>query len=216
MLAVIVLHAVSGLIKVKELKKIYQLNKVEFLVAMIALAGVLTFGILKGVMLAVIMSLLLLIMRTAHPAVAILGRIGDTKHYSDIERHRDNITYKNILILRIESSILYFNAGDIQDKIMKALEACRADLKLIILDLSAAPYVDVAGSKMLVQLSLQIRKTGIRLKIVEALSNVRDILRKQGMEKIIGHISRHVFINDVVQEFIAGEGNGSVPEIASG
>ena len=76
-LAVIVLHAVSGLIKVKELKRIYQLSKLEFGVAMIAFAGVLVFGILKGVMLAVIMSLILLIRRIAHPNVAVLGRIGN-------------------------------------------------------------------------------------------------------------------------------------------
>jgi anti-anti-sigma regulatory factor len=69
----------------------------------------------------------------------------------------------------------------------------------LILDLSSAPYVDVAGSEMLLQLSNQLKKKEIELKIVEALSSVRDILRKQGMEAIIGHISRRVFVNDVVQ-----------------
>jgi MFS superfamily sulfate permease-like transporter len=88
-LAVIVLHAVSGLIKVKELKRTYQLSKLEFGVAMIAFAGVLVFGILKGVLLAVIMSLVLLIRRIAHPNVAVLGRVGTTNHYSDVARHLD-------------------------------------------------------------------------------------------------------------------------------
>jgi SulP family sulfate permease len=215
-LAVIVLHAVSGLIKVKELKRTYQLSKLEFGVAMIAFAGVLVFGILKGVMLAVIMSLILLIRRTAHPNVAVLGRIGSTNHYSDIERHPDNVTYNGILILRIESSILYFNAGHIQDKITGKIEEYGDNLKVLILDLSAAPYVDVAGSKMLLQVSDQLQKKGIELKIVEALSNVRDILRKQGMEEIIGHISRKVFINDAVQEFVTGKSDGSVPESVIG
>ena len=68
--------------------------------------------------------------------------------------------------------------------------------------MSPSSYVDVAGSKMLLQLSNQLQKKGIKLKIVEALSSVRDILRKQGMEEVIGHISRRVFINDAVQEFI--------------
>ena len=71
----------------------------------------------------------------------------------------------------------------------------------MILDLSTASYVDVAGSKMLLHLSNQLKEKNIQLKIVEALSNVRDILRKQGMEEIIGHISRKVSINDAVQEF---------------
>ena len=200
-LAVIVLHAVSGLIKVKELKRIYQLNKVEFSVAMIAFAGVLVFGILKGVMLAVIMSLILLIRRTAQPNVAVLGRIGVTNHYSDIERHPDNIIYEGVVILRIESAILYFNEAHIFEKIISKTETYSNKLRLVILDLSAAPYVDVAGSKMLLQLSNQLKKKNIQLKIVEALSNVRDILRKQGMEEIIGHISRKVSIDNAVEEF---------------
>jgi len=200
-LAIIVLHAVSGLIKIKELKRIYQLNKVEFAVAMIAVAGVLVFGILKGVMLAVVMSLILLIRRTAQAGVAVLGRIGSTTHYSDIERHPDNITHEGIVILRIESSILYFNAENIQDKILRKIEESKDGLKLLILDLSAAPYVDVAGSKMLLQLSNQLQKKEVKLKIVEALSNVREILRKQGMEEGIGHISRKASISDVIQEF---------------
>jgi anti-anti-sigma factor len=215
-LAVIVLHAVSGLIKVKELKRVYQLNRVEFLVAMIAFAGVLVFGILKGVLLAVIMSLVLLIRRIANPNVAVLGRIGNTNHYSDIERHRDNITYKGILILRVEASILYFNDANILEKINEKIEAYRDDLKLVVLDMSPSSYVDVAGSKMLLQLSNQLQKKNIKLKIVEALSTVRDILRKQGMEEVIGHISRRIFINDVVQDFINGKDDGNVQVLVTG
>jgi len=215
-LAVIVLHAVSGLIKVKELKRVYQLNRVEFLVAMIAFAGVLVFGILKGVLLAVIMSLVLLIRRIANPNVAVLGRIGNTNHYSDIERHRDNITYKGILILRVEASILYFNDANILEKINEKIEAYRDDLKLVVLDMSPSSYVDVAGSKMLLQLSNQLQKKGIKLKVVEALSTVREILRKQGMEEVIGHISRRIFINDVVQDFINGRDDGNVQVLVTG
>lgn len=200
-LAVIVLHAVAGLIKVKELKNIYRLSKLEFGVAMIAFAGVLVLGILKGVMLAAVMSLVLLIRRISHPHVALLGRIGNTPNYSDIERHPDNILFDGIVIFRVESSILYFNAEYIQEQITGQVQAYKGDLRLVILDLSASSYVDVAGSKMLLQLSEQLRKKGIQLKIVEALSNVRDILRLQGMEEIIGHISRRVSVHDAVQEF---------------
>ena len=67
--------------------------------------------------------------------------------------------------------------------------------------MSAAPYVDVAGSKMLLQLTSQLQKRNIQLKMVEALSGVRTILRKQGMEDVIGHISRKTSIHDIAEEF---------------
>jgi MFS superfamily sulfate permease-like transporter len=211
-LAVIVLHAVSGLIKVKELKRVYQLSKLEFGVAMIALAGVLVLGILKGVMLAVVMSLIFLIRRTAQANVAVLGKIGDTNHYSDVKHHADNIIFKDILVLRIESSILYFNAEHIREKIIKSMKTYGGNLRFIVLDLSASPYVDVSGSQMLVQLSNLFQSKGIKLKIVEAISTVREILRKQGMEETTGHISRMISIDDAVREFEAGKGN--VQELA--
>ena len=200
-LAIILLYAVAGLIKIKELKHVYELSKVEFSIAMIAFGGVLVFGILKGVMLAVIISLLLLIRRFSKPNVALLGRIGNTTHYSDLERHPDNVAIVGIMIIRIESSILYFNAENIHQKITKNRSEHKGKLKMIILDLSASPYVDVSGSKMLLQLSLELNKKGIKLKIVEAISVVRDLLRKQGMEDVIGHISRSVSIDDVINEF---------------
>ncbi len=200
-LAVIVIHAVSGLIKVKELKRIRQLNHMEFNIAMIAIAGVLVFGILKGVMISVIMSLILLIRRSSHPEVAVLGRIGNTSHFSDISRHPDNLIIPGIAIMRIESSILYFNTENIHEKINHHLRSTDTNLRVLILDLAAAPYVDVAGSKMLLNLAQEFQKNGRQIRLVGALSNVREILRKQGLEEITGKISRSSTISEVISGF---------------
>ena len=200
-LAVIVIHAVSGLIKIKELKRIWHLNRMEFYVAMIAIAGVLVFGILKGVMISVIMSLILLIRRVSNPEVAALGRIGDTGHFSDRIRHTENILTPGVVIVRIESSILYFNNESILEKINKHISSTEAPVKLLIIDLSASPYVDVAGSKMLLNLARESEKNGIQIRIVSALSGVREILRKQGLEEISGPISRETTIAETISAF---------------
>ncbi|HET7003173.1 MAG TPA: STAS domain-containing protein, partial [Puia sp.] len=205
-LAVIVIHAVSGLIKTKELKRIYELDRMEFMVAMIAVAGVLVFGILKGVMISVIMSLILLIRRSSSPDVAALGRIGDSDRYSDVERHPDNVMIPGTVIVRIQSSILYFNAENILEKIYHRLRSTGTDVKLVIMDLSASPYVDVAGSAMLLNLGEELDGQGKKMRIVLALSNVREILRKQGLERITGHISR----SDTIAEAVAKWKNESL------
>lgn len=200
-LAVIVIHAVSGLIKIKELKRLWQLNRMEFAVALTAIIFVLVFGILKGVMISVLMSLILVILRTSRPEVAVLGRIGNTTHFSDIKRHPDNITIPGVVILRIESSILYFNAEDILEKINKHVKSAGPDIRVVILDLAAAPHVDVSGSKMLLNLAVELQKDGKRIRIVEALSGVREILRKQGLEAVTGYISRAGTIAEMMSEF---------------
>ena len=201
-LAAIVIHAVSGLIKVKELKRIYTLDKVEFSIAMTAVAGVLVFGILKGVIIAVFLSLILLIRRISRPNVPILGRIGNSLLYSDITRHTDNIIIDDVTIQRVESSILYFNAQDIVDKIYRNLEFSESAPRLMILDLSAVPFVDVSGASMLLKLFQQLQERGIAIKLVGALSNVRELFRKVGVENLTGRISRSASIHEAVEEFL--------------
>ena len=205
LLSAIVFNAVLGLFKLKELKRLYYLNRAEFMVAMVALAGVLIFGILKGVMIAALLSLLMVIQKASHPYIARLGRIGSTHRYTDIERHPDNILLPGIVILRIEASIFYFNAQYVRDQILEAVNKEKTPARLLLLDLSASPWVDVSGSKMLLELSKTMTQQGIDFRIVEALASVRDMLRKLGLENKIGHISRKVTINDIVQEFFEEE-----------
>lgn len=138
---------------------------------------------------------------SSRPEVALLGRIGQTTHFSDTVRHSDNIITPGVVILRIESSILYFNTEDILAKMHERIRSSGQNLKFLILDLSASPYVDVAGSKMLLNLAEELHKKGTRIRIVQALSGVRDILRKQGIEEITGHISRDKTIAEALSEF---------------
>jgi SulP family sulfate permease len=197
-LASIVLVAIRGLFDLDEMKHLYRINKQEFYVAMIALVGVLIWGILTGVLLAAIVTLLLLIKSTSNPNVAFLGRIPGTKRYSDIERHPDNENIEGVLIVRVESSILYFNSEYIKEEIWTKINHETNPLKTIILDLSSSPHLDIMGARFLKQLFIDLKAKDITLKIAEARSEVRDILRDENLESLLGHISRFVSVDDLV------------------
>ncbi|QBN17678.1 SulP family inorganic anion transporter [Flavobacterium nackdongense] len=199
-LAAIVLVAIRGLVDIKEFKHLYKINKKEFFVAVIALVAVLLFGILKGVLLAAIVTLVLLIKSASTPNVAFLGRIPGTKRYTDIERHPDNEIIPGILIIRIESAILYFNAENIKEQIWAKINSEPTALKSVILDLNSSPYIDISGARFLKQLVIDLKVKSISLKIAEARSEVRDILRSEDLEDILGHISRFVSVDDLVIE----------------
>ncbi|MGE5861527.1 MAG: SulP family inorganic anion transporter [Ignavibacteria bacterium] len=201
-LASIVLVAIRGLFDLKELKHLFRVNKREFTIAMVALAGVIIFGILKGVLLAALITLLMLIKAASNPNVAFLGRIPGTKRYSDIKRHPDNEKVPGILITRIESSILYFNAQFVREQIWTELTADDGNIKTVILDLNSSPRVDITGARFLKRLFLDLKAKGIALKIAEARSEVRDILRVEKLEELYGHISRFVSVDDLVQEAV--------------
>jgi SulP family sulfate permease len=197
-LASIVLVAIRGLFDLKEMKHLYKINKQEFYVAMIALIGVLIWGILTGVLLAAIVTLLLLIKATSKPNVAFLGRIPGTKRYTDIERHPDNERIEGLLIVRIESAILYFNVEYIKEQLWKKINNESDPLKTVILDLNSSPRIDIAGARFLKHLFVDLKAKSISLKIAEARSEVRDSLRAEGLEMLLGHISRTVSVDDLV------------------
>jgi SulP family sulfate permease len=196
-LAAVVLVAVMGLINVRELRRVYALSRMEFWVAMVAFAGVLLLGILKGVLLAAIVSMLLLIHRAAYPHVARLGRVPGTRRYSDLERNPDNERVPGVLIVRVESGLLYFNVSHVREQLQRCVEEAGADLRLVVWDLSTSPYVDIAGARLLGELQRELSAQGAALRIVEARSSVRDLIRSElGMS--VGEISRLLSIDDVL------------------
>jgi sulfate permease, SulP family len=200
-LAAIVLVAVKGLINVKELRHVWRVSRFEFGVSMVAFVGVLWLGILKGVMVAVLVSLLLLIRRAAHPKVALLGRIPGTRVYSDMERNPDNEGVPSALLLRVEASLFYFNVEHVRDVVWHRVHSYPGPLKLVAFDLSSCPTVDLAGARMLSTLHEGLLEVGVPLKLVGALPTVREILRGEGMEARIGHLDRRVSLADVIDQF---------------
>jgi high affinity sulfate transporter 1 len=203
-LASIVLVAVKGLIDLPALGHLWQVSRLEFRIAMVALIGVLLLGILKGVLVAAIASLLMLLAGAARPHVAFLGRIPGTRRYSDLERHPDNEELPGVTVFRVESSVLYFNADHIRQVVWERIELAPR-LVLVVCDLSAAPLVDVAGARVLAGLHRDLAKRGIRMRVVEAHAKVRDLLRAEGLEEQVGYLGRHISVDQVIAEFQAND-----------
>lgn len=161
-------------------------------------------GILKGVIVAVLASMLLLIRRAAHPHVAMLGRIPGTQRYSDVERHPDNEAVPGVLMFRVEASLLYFNTEHVRATVWEKIRSSASPVKLVICDLSSSPSVDIAGARMLAAMQADLSKRGMVLRIVMAHAGARDILRAEGLEERVGHLGRRVTVSDVVDAFLRG------------
>jgi len=200
-LAAIVLVAVKGLIDIRELRHVWKVSRYEFFVSMVAFSAVLLEGILKGVIVAVLVSMLLLIRRAAHPHVAFLGRIPGTRGFSDIERNPDNETIPGVLIFRVEASLLYFNVEHVREAVWNKVRATPGPVKMVVCDLSISPIVDLAGARMLKTLHSQLEAAGIRLRLVAAHASARDMLRAEGLEERVGYFGRRVTVADAVDEF---------------
>jgi sulfate permease, SulP family len=200
-LAAIVLLAVTGLLKLSVLKQLWRDDRREFVVAMAALAGVLGSGLLRGVMIGAVISLVQLLRRSSKPHVARLGRIPGTRRFSDRERNPDNQLIPGVLIFRPESSLIYFNADHVRDTIAASVHGESRPPALVVIDLSASPDVDLQGAHTLGGLADELADAGIRIHVVEARSAVRERLRAQGLDARLGGIDHFTSVADIVDNF---------------
>jgi high affinity sulfate transporter 1 len=200
-LAAVVLVAVTGLFQVTALRRLWRASRGEFLVAMAAGIGVLGSGLLRGVLIGAIISLVQILRHASQPHVALLGRIPGTRRYSDVERHADNEPIPGVMIFRPEASLVYFNIDGVCDRIRERIEAAAELPRLVVLDLSAAPQVDLQSADSLGLLAQELTNAGIHVQAVEAHSSVRDMLRGDAVDTRLGGINRFTSVADVVDEF---------------
>jgi SulP family sulfate permease len=200
-LAAIVLVAVSSFIKIPDFRRLWQISRIEFLVAIVAFVAVLFLGILKGVMFAAVASILFLLHHMANPHVAPLGRIPGSERFTDITRHPDNELFPGIFMFRVEAPLLYFNVENIDRTVLRYVDTAASPVRLVICDLSTSPYIDAAGARMLARLQEQLANEGIQFRVADAHAEVRDILRAMGVDKRLGGVSRRISIQDIINEF---------------
>jgi carbonic anhydrase/ABC-type transporter Mla MlaB component len=197
-LASIVLFAIKGLFDIKEMKRLFRVNRLDFIISMTALVSVIVFGILYGVLIASLFSLVLIIRSVSSPHVAFLGRIPGTNRYTDIKRHPDNELIPGVLLFRVESTLVYFNVATVYNKVWTKVQGMGDTLKVVIFDLSTSATIDSSGARLIKRLYQNLKGRGIELKVAEAHSEVRDILRFEDIEHLLGHVSRRDNLHDVV------------------
>ena len=214
-LAAVVLVAIAGLLHLAALKELWRNDRSEFVVAIAAFAGVLTFGLLRGVMLGALISLVQLVRVSSHPHVALLGRIPGTRRFSDRDRHEDNELIPNVMIFRPESVLIYFNVDNVSDAILSRVRGESPPPKLVVVDLSAAPLVDMQSAHALAGMAAELTAEGIHFHAVEARSSVRDRLRREGVDEKLGGVNRFSTVADVIDHFLGGS-ESSAAAIKSG
>jgi MFS superfamily sulfate permease-like transporter len=182
-LAGIVFVAVYKLVDIRALFRMWRVSRIDFYAALIALVSVLLLGILQGVLLAALASIFLLLARASRPNIAFLGRLPGTGRYSDSARHEGVEPLAGVIAFRPEASLLYINAETILETVLQVLRTS-PDIRLVACDLSASPYIDLAGAQMLRELNDELASRHVEFWIVGAHAQLRDLLRAEGLAEV--------------------------------
>jgi SulP family sulfate permease len=184
-LAAVVLVAVRGLVDIPALKRIYRLSRGEFAAAMLTAAGVLTFGMLEGIVIGAGFSLLLLAYRGSKPRVDVLGRIPGRNDFASIARHPEYETFPGVLIVRVDGGIFYANADAVKERILELVAAADPPVTRLVVDLDNVGSLDIAAMDMLSDLHDTAEQNQYTLELVGATSRVRDLLKEDGLSSLL-------------------------------
>lgn len=205
-LAAVVLMAVRGLFKWKRLFKLFELSPAEFATALAAFIGVLGLGILDGVVIGALLSLLLVIWRTSQSNISLLGRVPGQAQFTSMHENPESMPVPGMIIMSADSSIFYANAESIKGRIMELVREGGKPIHAVVLDIALTGHLDLAGAEMLAELHQELGKMGISLRLSRVQESARKMLDRMGITAQIGEEHFHASPLLAVAEYLAEEG----------
>lgn len=207
-LAAIVIAAVLPLLRTRELRRLQHLDEMDFAFAAICLVGVLVVGVLQGIVVAVLASLVALVYRGFRPHTAVLGRLRDGAEgdedfrFRDVSRHEGLETFPGLVIFRFDQEIFFANALLFRDGVRQAVAASGDPVRQVLVDAGAITHADTTGLDMLGDLHAELAGRGIRLRIARAKGPLRDILERAGIVELLGPDGLQLSVRDGVEAFL--------------
>lgn len=197
--AVVIVYSV-GLIQPGEFAKIRQIRVMEFRWAMAAFAGVLVFGTLKGIVVAIIISLLGLASQASHPRVYVIGRKRDTDILRPVSpEHPDDETFDGLLILRPEGRLFFANAQEVADQIHALVDQHRP--RVVALDMSRVFDIEYSALEMLIAGERRTTDNGTQFWLAGLNPGVLEVVRASELADKLGRKRMLVNARTVIQRY---------------
>jgi SulP family sulfate permease len=201
-LGAIVIHAVWHLIDFSKLRRLYEIRFDDFAAASVALLGVLVLGILPGLVFAVLLSLLQLLRRIKTPSTAVLGRVPGKEVFRNIENFPGGETYSGLLILRFDGLLFFANAPNFRESV-KSLVADDPTVRMVLVDSESISDIDTTALDMLEKLHGELSKSNVDLRFSRMKTELRESLRKAGLEEAIGADHFYISVREGVDAYLA-------------
>jgi high affinity sulfate transporter 1 len=185
-LSAVLIKAAMGLFDLKGLLNLRRVSPQEFRLCIITLLGVITVGVLPGVVVAIGVAIVQLMIRTSMPHDAVLGRIPGTGMYRDIATNPEVETFPGLVIYRFDASLVFFNADHFKARVKTVIQQASKPVRYLLLDAGTMPMLDTTGAAGLDQVYGDLEAQGITLALTAAKGPVRTMLDRTGLAVRIG------------------------------
>jgi sulfate permease, SulP family len=187
--AVVIVYSI-GMIKPADFREILSVRRTEFTWALIAFAGVVLVGTLKGIVVAIIVSLVALAYQVADPPVYVLGRKPGTNVFRPrTKEHPEDETFAGLLLLKLEGRVFFVNAEHIAQKIRTSIE--EINTTIVALDLSGVPDLEYTALKMLIDAEKRQRDHGVRVWLIGMNPHVFEVVQRSHLGEVLRRDDMH-------------------------
>ena len=178
-LAAIVMASVVGLIDFSMLREHWRFYRADVLVHMLTLCGVLLLGVEGGLLLGAGAAVALFLRQSSRPHIAVLGRLGDSAHFRNVDRY-DTQTFPHAAAIRVDENLYFANAHEVEDRVLEIVNHNGATRHLVLV-CSAINFIDTTGLEMLHRLNHTLTARGVALHLSDVKGPVRDQLATTGL-----------------------------------
>jgi len=197
-LGAVVISAVVGFLNLAAMGRVRRLRRDSFVIALVAMVAVLALGVLQGLILAVVVSVGAFLIRSSRPSSSVLGRVPGTTAYVALEHAPAARTEPGRLVYRLNAPLLFVNAKRLRDGIRDELGDADPPVRVVLLDLSFTPELDIESVNVLGSLRSELERQGVALWLAGVHAQVLEMLDRSGLADQIGRAHLYRDVEDAV------------------
>lgn len=207
-LAAIIIAAVIGLIDIRGFRWLWRIDQGDAQLAIVGFAAVALLGVLPGIVIAVVASLLALIRRAYRPRIAVLGRVeheasaDENYQFRSIDRHPEYETIPGLVLFRFANELFFANAAYFRDETLRLVDEADPPAHTVLVDASVISHADTTALAMLDDLIDQLQLRGVTLEFARARSDLKELLDRTGITDRIGPEAFHRSVHVGVESFL--------------
>jgi len=206
--ALIIEAVVKGMMDVPEMRRLARVQRIDFLVALLAVVATLLVGVLAGVVIGIGLSLVWLIAVSTHPNLPLLGRKPGTEDFRDAAAHPGDEQVPGVAVIRVDGGLFFATADAVEDRVRNLIHE-RGDLRLLVLDCEGMNFVDSQGSAELLELIRLSREVDVSFRVVRLKSAVAAVLERDGVLADLGRDRVHAGVQEAIEADARRRSNGS-------
>lgn len=185
-LGAIVIMACLSFADLAGMRAMYRLHKVEFALSLTSFVGVALIGVIEGILITLVLTLLVLLWNAWHPYFAVLARVDGVKGYHDLNRHPEGRQVPGLVLFRWDAPLFFANGEIFHEQVLRAVGTAPTPTQRLVVVADAISSVDLTAADMLVNLYRELSQQGIELHFSGMKGKVKDSLRVYGLFELMG------------------------------